>query len=56
MKKLARFFTEKPGYMKCGNSVIAKVTGLKETTIASYKRKSEFKEAKKVYLNTIKRD
>jgi len=55
MRKLTTLFTEKPSYMKCGNSVIARITGLKESTVASFKRKAEFKEAKRIYLESIKK-
>lgn len=54
MKKLARLFTDKPGYMKCGNLKIARLTGLKESTIIRYKNSAEYQESKRNYLNSIK--
>lgn len=55
MKKLAELFTSNPGYMKCGNERIAKITGLKETTIKRYKSSSEYREMKTLYISGLKR-
>ena len=54
MKTLKRFFIKNPGYTKWGNARIAKVTGLKETTVSSYKRTMEFKAIKSEYITKCK--
>lgn len=54
MKTLKKLFTENPGYTKWGNARIAKVTGLKETTVSSYKRTMEFKAIKSEYITKCK--
>jgi|LakMenEpi03Aug12_release.lakeMendotaPanAssembly.Ray.scaffolds.fasta_scaffold1151752_1 hypothetical protein len=53
MKTLKVLFTKNPGYTKWGNSRIAKITGLKETTILKYKTTEEYRNLKRNYISTL---
>ena len=49
MKTLKKLFTAKPSYLKWGTARLAKLTGLQEKTIESFKKKPEYKELKDNY-------
>jgi hypothetical protein len=51
MKTLINFLSSNPSYVKCGNNRIAKRTGLKESTVAKFKKSSIYQELAKNYRN-----
>lgn len=51
MKTLQYFLSNNPSYIKWGNERLAKRTGLKESTIAKFKKTSLFKEMNAAYRN-----
>lgn len=51
MKTLTTFLSNNPSYVKCGNTRIAKRTGLKESTVAKFKKTAAFMELAKSYRN-----
>ena len=51
MKTLTTFLSTNPSYLKCGNERIAKATGLKETTVARFKKGTMYAEMSKNYRN-----
>ena len=51
MKTLINFLSNNPSYVKCGNTRIAKRTGLKESTVAKFKKTIMFQELAKNYRN-----
>lgn len=53
MKTLTNFLSINPGYLKCGNAAIAKATGLKEKTVAKFKRTQIFKVMNSQYRNGL---
>ena len=51
MKTLINFLSNNPSYVKCGNTRIAKRTGLKESTVAKFKKSPMYQELAKNYRN-----
>ncbi len=51
MKTLTAFLSSNPSYVKCSNSRIANRTGLKEATVARFKKGQMFAELNKNYRN-----
>ena len=51
MKTLTTFLSNNPSYIKWGNERLAKRTGLKESTIAKFKKTTLFQEMSKSYRN-----
>jgi hypothetical protein len=52
MKTLSKFLADNPSYVKCSNERIAKRTGLKESTVARFKKGQMFAEMNSNYRNS----
>jgi hypothetical protein len=55
MKTLITFFNTKPSYFKVNNTMVSAKTGIKESTVAKFKKTSEYRLMRAIYLNSLKK-
>lgn len=51
MKKIQKFFSEKPSYVKCGVEKVSEAAGVAVSTIIKFRKTDLYKEIKNNYLN-----
>lgn len=56
MRKIQKFLTEYPSYLKCGNKRLAERLRLSETTIAKFKKTPTYRIMRQQYVSELVND